>query len=80
MGGVTGQPEPQPIPDPPGDLREYAGHGTFVAGVVRAMAPECTLHVLSLHVDPAVPGGGVLESELVDELDAALDRADPGPT
>jgi subtilisin family serine protease len=72
MGGVTGQQEPQPIPDPPGDLREYAGHGTFVAGVVRAMAPECTLHVLSLHVDPSVPGGGVLESELVQQLDAAL--------
>jgi Subtilase family len=78
LGGVTGQPEPQPIPDPPGDLREYAGHGTFVAGVVRAMAPSCTVHVLSLHVDPAVPGGGVLESDLVRQLDVALDR-EPRP-
>ncbi|WP_460716246.1 S8 family peptidase [Nocardioides dilutus] len=78
LAGVTGQPEPQPIPDPPGDLREYAGHGTFVAGVVRAMAPGCDVHVLSLHVDPAVPGGGVLESELVQQLDAALDH-EPRP-
>ncbi len=72
LSGVTGEPEPVPIPDPPGQLREYAGHGTFVAGLVRAMAPACDLHVLNFAVDKDFPGGGVLESQLVAQLDAAL--------
>ena len=40
--------------------------------------PSCTLHVLSLHVDPAVPGGGVLESELVNSS-TPPSTASPGP-
>jgi subtilisin family serine protease len=73
LTGVTGQPEPQGIRHPQSaDLRAYAGHGTFVAGVIRAMAPKCTVRVLSLPVDPNMPGGGVLESDMVPQLDAAL--------
>ena len=78
LQNVDGDLEPQPIPVPPGQLQEYAGHGTFVAGVVRAVAPACNLHVLSFHVDAQFPGGGVLEEELVQRLDDALDR-DPVP-
>ena len=67
---VTGDPEPNGLRDPQsGHLREYAGHGTFVAGVIRAMAPKCTVEVLNLLVDRQQPGGGVFESQLVDELD-----------
>ena len=70
---VTGDPEPNGIRDGLGHLRAYAGHGTFVAGVIRAMAPKCTVKVLNLLVDPQHPGGGVFESQLVDELYDALD-------
>ena len=73
LGNVTGEPEPHGIRHPQTtQLRPYAGHGTFVAGVVRAMAPKCTVHVLSLPVDPNTPGGGVFESDMVAQLDAAL--------
>jgi hypothetical protein len=77
--GVTGDPEPGGIRDPAGHLRAYAGHGTFVAGVVRAMASKCTIRVLNLAVDRSVPGGGVLESQLVAELDKALHRGNRKP-
>jgi subtilisin family serine protease len=71
---VTGDPEPNDIRDPgTGHLRAYAGHGTFVAGVVRAMAPKCKVKVLNLLIDAQQPGGGVLESQLVDDLYDALD-------
>jgi subtilisin family serine protease len=73
LGNVTGEPEPHGIRHPQSaDLRPYAGHGTFIAGVVRAMAPKCTVRVLSLPVDPNSPGGGVFESDMVAQLDAAL--------
>lgn len=55
-------------------IRPYAGHGTFVAGVIRAIAPKCNVHVLSFQVDTRVPGGGVRESELVRLMDRALRR------
>ena len=37
------------------------------------MAPKARGHVLNLHIDPAVAGGGVLESQLVDDLYDALE-------
>ena len=55
-------------------IRPYAGHGTFVAGVIRAIAPKCNVHVLSFQVNTRVPGGGVRESELVRLMDRALRR------
>ena len=77
LDGVTGEPEPDGIRNlQSGQLRAYAGHGTFVAGVVRAMAPKCSVHVLNLLIDRQQPGGGVLESQLVDDLYDALDRED----
>jgi subtilisin family serine protease len=73
LGNVSGEPEPHGIRfAQTAALRPYAGHGTFVAGVVRAMAPGCTVQVLSLPVDPNAPGGGVFESDMVTQLDAAL--------
>ena len=53
------------------DLRTYAGHGTFIAGVVRCMAPETTIFVEGFAVG-GLGGGGVLESDLVVQLEEAL--------
>ena len=74
LANVSGDPEPNGIVDPQsGNLRAYAGHGTFVAGVVRAMAPKAEVTVLNLAIDRQEPGGGVLESQLVDDLYDALE-------
>jgi subtilisin family serine protease len=76
LADVTGQPEPDGLrvpPPPPDRLRAYAGHGTFVAGVIKSIAPKCSVHVLNLVIDRQQPGGGVLESQLVDDLYDALD-------
>ena len=53
------------------DLRPYAGHGTFIAGVVRCMAPLTTVFVEGFAVD-GVGGGGILESEIVRQLAQAM--------
>jgi hypothetical protein len=46
----------------------YAGHGTFVAGVIRCMAPEADLIVSNIFS----VAGSTLESDLGAELDRAL--------
>jgi subtilisin family serine protease len=46
----------------------YAGHGTFVAGVIRCMAPQADVMVSNVFQ----VAGSVLESDLVAELDRAL--------
>ncbi len=52
-----------------GDLEEYAGHGTFIAGVVRCRAPRATIR----HERFAIPAGGAIrESVLIEQLDQAL--------
>ena len=66
LDGVTGDDE-QNGPD----LRTYAGHGTFIAGVVRCMAPETSIFVEGFAVG-GLGGGGVLESDLVVQLEDAL--------
>ena len=53
------------------DLRPYAGHGTFIAGVVRCMAPETKIFVEGFAIG-GVGGGGILESDLVVQLEEAL--------
>lgn len=55
------------------ELREYAGHGTFVAGVVRCVAPRTSIFVEGFAVD-GLGGGGVLESDLVIQLEEALEH------
>ncbi|NYE38835.1 subtilisin family serine protease [Nocardioides cavernae] len=57
------------------DLRPYAGHGTFIAGVVRCVAPRTDVWVEGFAVG-GVGGGGILESEIVGQLVEAM-RHDP---
>lgn len=45
-------------------LRPYAGHGTFIAGVVRCVAPATEVRVRGF----LVGGGAILESEMVRQL------------
>ena len=66
LAGVTGDDE---LNGP--DLRPYAGHGTFIAGVVRCVAPETKVFVEGFAVG-GIGGGGILESDLVVQLDEAL--------
>lgn len=58
-----------------GIIRPYAGHGTFVAGVVRSLAPAARVHVLSFQVNATRPSGGVREHELIQRLDQAVQRS-----
>ncbi|KAA1420260.1 S8 family serine peptidase [Nocardioides humilatus] len=58
----------------PNAIHEYAGHGTFVAGIVRCLAPRA-----AVEVEGALPNGGaVFESKICEQLHQALtDRSDP---
>jgi subtilisin family serine protease len=65
--GVDGEPDPlQPVPGQ--FIQPYAGHGTFVAGVARCMAPNADVFVSNIFQI----AGSELESECVIKLDAAL--------
>lgn len=54
-------------------IHEYAGHGTFVAGVISCVAPETRIDV-----EAALPyGGAVFESDIVDQIQDALEENKP---
>ncbi|HEY6791194.1 MAG TPA: S8/S53 family peptidase [Trebonia sp.] len=69
LHGVTGDVDPLP-PAVNGvqAIPPYTGHGTFVAGVVRCMAPDAEVIVTNAFA----VAGSTLESDLVQRLDAAL--------
>ncbi|QSR24335.1 hypothetical protein CFH99_01685 [Nocardioides aromaticivorans] len=57
----------------PTKIHEYAGHGTFVAGVISCIAPETRIDV-----EAALPyGGAVFESDIVDQIQDALEENKP---
>ena len=67
LAGVTGQADQFPAPT----ILPYTGHGTFVAGVARCMAPAADVNVARvLH-----HAGAQLEHELVRQLSRALSRS-----
>src|SRR5215471_8025950 len=67
LAGVTGQHDPPPgVSETP--IAEYTGHGTFVAGVARCMAPVAKIRV-SRDFDRA---GAISEHEIVKLLRQAL--------
>lgn len=71
LTGVTG--DPDPAIGAGGALGPYAGHGTFVAGVLRCVAPGAEVIVRRIFT----PVGATFESDLVKALDAALTNDAP---
>jgi hypothetical protein len=66
LRGVTGDAETID----PDDIHRYAGHGTFIAGIVRGLAPSA-----EVRVEGFLPhGGAVLESDIIVQLLDALER------
>jgi hypothetical protein len=53
-------------------IHPYAGHGTFIAGVIRCMAPATRVEVEGVLVN----GGAVYESEICEQLEEALREED----
>ncbi|MGO9082465.1 MAG: S8 family peptidase [Streptosporangiaceae bacterium] len=70
LGGVTGTPDIPPRPESGGGHRivGYTGHGTFVAGVARCMAPLTQVQV----TDDFKHAGAISERLIVRRLNLAL--------
>ena len=64
LAGVTGDEEDVD----PTDIHPYAGHGTFIAGVVRCVAPSAQVRVEGF----LTHGGAAFESEMIAQLSEAL--------
>jgi hypothetical protein len=71
LTGVTGDVEVAFDPPASTDIRPYAGHGTFVAGVVRAIAPKAEVVVKGVFTR----AGATWETDLVRKLDEALEES-----
>jgi subtilisin family serine protease len=69
MEGVTG--DPDPLSPDEGPIRLYGGHGTFIASIIRAMAPRAEVRVAAVLKD----AGAAYESDVVRGLLAVLDWA-----
>jgi hypothetical protein len=67
--GVDGELEDNTSAAP---LRHYAGHGTFIAGIIKCLAPATTVRVLRF-----MTGHGIRESDMVVALRRALDDYQP---
>jgi Subtilase family len=65
LAGVSGDTDPR---ESGGTILPYGGHGTFVAGVLRCMAPEAQIHIANVF-DLA---GSARESDVANRLKAAF--------
>jgi subtilisin family serine protease len=69
LQGVTGEPDPQV--DEGVSIKRYGGHGTFIASVIRAMAPRADVRVACVFEH----AGAAYESDVVRSLLDVLDWA-----
>jgi Subtilase family len=69
MHGVTG--DPDPLSPDGGPIELYGGHGTFIASIIRAMAPRAGVRVAGV----LKPAGAAYESDVVAALLPVLDWA-----
>ena len=73
LAGVDGDLDPDPAHTPPGYdpaiLPPYVGHGTFVTGVLRCVAPAAEIYCANVFN----LAGSALEGDAVPKLDLALD-------
>jgi subtilisin family serine protease len=69
MHGVTG--EPDLLAPVGGPIKPYGGHGTFIASIIRAMAPRADVRVARVLKD----AGAAFESDVVRALLPVLDWA-----
>ena len=67
LTGVTGDEEDVRPPL----IRPFEGHGTFVAGILRCLAPNAEVRVEGF----LTHGGAIFESEIIRQLGQALDRS-----
>ncbi|MBO0869459.1 MAG: S8/S53 family peptidase [Micromonosporaceae bacterium] len=76
LTGVTGDPDPG-VHD--GTIDKYAGHGTFIAGVLRCVAPAATVQVRNVFPprSPIGNGGFAFESDVVPVLEDILRNDEP---
>jgi hypothetical protein len=68
LAGVHGDPDPRAGTYLGSAIQPYGGHGTFVAGVMRCMAPRAQVHVENIFGT----GGSALESEVAKRLHEAF--------
>jgi subtilisin family serine protease len=68
MDGVDCDPDDEEHVDPDA-IHPYAGHGTFVSGVIQCLAPGSTIDVEGA----LTHGGAVYESEICEQLHQALE-------
>ena len=71
VGDVLADPSDVETVDPAA-IHPYAGHGTFVAGVISCLAPDTRIEVEGV----LVHGGAVFESEIVQQLHEAIEDDD----
>jgi subtilisin family serine protease len=79
MRGVTGDDDPGIGPDL---LNKYAGHGTFIAGIIRAVAPAAEVVVRAVFPGPNSPltgqvDGAAFEGDIVAALEDCLLHDNP---
>ena len=68
LAGVTGEDDPRAASTADGEIKPYGGHGTFTAGVLRAMAPQARVRVENIFGT----AGSALESEIAGKLHKAF--------
>ena len=75
LAGVTGESDPlgPVLAGGQRSIPQYAGHGTFVAGVARCMAPEATVYVNN-HFSKS---GGELEYVIIQKLEQLIQDYSP---